>query len=107
MPPLSYPGFAIVVLFALFGGTLAYRGIKRQAANLLSFLVSLGGLVGGVIGFFFDAFAWGAVLGMVAGALVTIPWKKFQLTGRPAVIVGYGWAVLTLGYIVLLLSLGT
>ncbi len=107
MSPLSYPGFTIIVLFALFGGTLAYRGIKRQSANLLSFLVSLGGLVGGTIGFFFEAFAWGAVLGMVAGALTAMPWKKFQLTGRSAVIVGYGWAVLTFGYILLLLSLGT
>ncbi len=96
----------IVVLFALFGATLAYRGIKRQSANLLSFLVSLGGLVGGALGYFLEATAWGVVLGMIAGALVTMPWKKFQITGRSAVIVGYGWVVLTLGYIALLLSLG-
>ncbi len=106
MPPLSYTEFTIVVLFALFGGTLAFRGIKKQSANLMSFLVSLGCLVGGVLGYFLNAFTWGAVLGLVAGALLSLAVKQVQLTGRPAVIVGYGWVVLTVGYILLLLSLG-
>lgn len=106
MPPLTYVEILTVVLCALFGSILAFRGIKRQSANLFSFLVSLGGLAGGVLGYFFDAVALGAVLGIVAGALLSMLSKKYQLTGRPAVLVGYGWVVLTFGYILLLFSLG-
>ncbi len=106
MATLSYTQLVILILMGTSGSILAFRGIRRQSANLLSFLASLGGLVGGAIGYFFDALAWGAVLGMLGGSLLTLPVKRFQLTGPPAVVVGYGWIVLTVGYMILLLSLG-